>query len=89
MGTSGLMSGDEKRDDALPSAPALVLDSTTLQIACSLPDILRSALDTFGNNGSTEVLRCPSPSSGYTLYWIGKRLAASDRAGPSSGPRTL
>ena len=28
-GTSGLMSGDEKRDDALPSAPALVLDSTT------------------------------------------------------------
>jgi hypothetical protein len=27
-GTSGLMSGDEKRDDALPSAPALVLDST-------------------------------------------------------------
>jgi len=29
-GTSGLMSGDEKRDDALPSAPALVLDSTTV-----------------------------------------------------------
>jgi len=28
MGMSGLMSGDEKRDDALPSAPALVLDST-------------------------------------------------------------
>jgi len=27
-GTSGLMSGDEKRDDALPSAPALVLGST-------------------------------------------------------------
>jgi len=28
MGTSGLMSGDGKRDDALTSAPALVLDST-------------------------------------------------------------
>jgi hypothetical protein len=27
-GTSGLMSGDEKRDDALSSAPLLVLDST-------------------------------------------------------------
>lgn len=29
MGTSGLMSGDGKRDGALSSAPALVLDSTT------------------------------------------------------------
>ena len=28
MGLSGLMSGDGKRDGALPSAPALVLDST-------------------------------------------------------------
>jgi hypothetical protein len=27
-GLSGLMSGDGKRDGALPSAPALVLDST-------------------------------------------------------------
>jgi len=79
MGTSGLMSGDEKRDDALPSAPALVLDSTTLQIACSLPDILGSSVDTFRNNGSAGVLRCPLPSSGYTLYWIGKHLAISDR----------
>jgi hypothetical protein len=31
-GTSGLMSGDEKRDDALPSAPALVLDSTQIRL---------------------------------------------------------
>jgi hypothetical protein len=30
MGTSGLMSGDGKRDDTLSSAPALVLDSTTV-----------------------------------------------------------
>jgi hypothetical protein len=30
-GTSGLMSGDKTRDDALASAPALVLDSTTQQ----------------------------------------------------------
>jgi len=29
-GTSGLMSGDEKRGDVSASAPALVLDSTTL-----------------------------------------------------------
>jgi hypothetical protein len=28
-GTSGLMSGDEKRGDASASVPALVLDSTT------------------------------------------------------------
>jgi hypothetical protein len=28
MGTSGLMSGDENRDDVSASAPALVLDST-------------------------------------------------------------
>jgi len=28
MGTSGLMSGDKKRDDARASAPALVLGST-------------------------------------------------------------
>ncbi len=31
-GTSGLISGDVKRDDALPSAPALVLDFTTLSL---------------------------------------------------------
>jgi len=36
-GTSGLMSGDEKRDDALPSAPALVLDSTIVFRASAGP----------------------------------------------------
>ena len=76
-GTSGLMSGDEKRGDVSASVPALVLDSTTRQTDGCLfaSGHLRSALDTFKHSRSTAAFSYPLPSEGYTLHWIGKSLA--------------
>jgi len=64
-------------------------------VDCSLPDILRSAADTFQHFGSTEALSYPLSSEGYTrtrlakvLLWEGQAdCARSFRR--SIGPQTV
>ena len=46
-------------------------------------------MDNFTNNGSTGVFRGPLPSSGYTLYWIGKSLATRDSGAFALGLHTV
>ena len=46
-------------------------------------------MDNFTNSGSTGVFHDPLPSSGYTLYRIGKSLATRDSGAFALGLHTV
>src|SRR5216683_979832 len=85
-GMSGLTSGDGKRDDALPSAPALVLDSTMHWGRRGLVRGGHGADQRIHTPGRTRIgkmlrtgLHCDGLDLTCQTKWIGRKLSDTSR----------